>query len=144
MEKPSDSSGNVESSETNGRKILLVIGMHWEEISRSSIKFLLTRNGFQVSIVRTAAEVRCLVLKDHFDLVLLDVDLPDIDGLKLCAQFQADAATKGLPVVIWSAWGDLRNEAVKAGAVGCLEKASDFSHLSERLNQFASLRSRTT
>jgi CheY-like chemotaxis protein len=104
------------------------------------LALLLRRKGFHFTIVETGAAALALARSEHFDAALLDVDLPDIDGFKLCAQFRANPATGHLPVVIWSAWGDLETEALEAGAVGCLEKPADYARLAKRLRHFASLR----
>lgn len=49
---------------------------------------LLMRRGYDVLIAHTAAEARSLVSVHNPDLMILDIQLPDDDGLELCAEFR--------------------------------------------------------
>ena len=51
------------------------------------------------------------------DLVLIDVELPDVDGVDLCRLLRAQAATQQLPVVVFSA-NDSERRKVDAFAAG--------------------------
>jgi DNA-binding response OmpR family regulator len=99
------------------------------------LMLLLSREGFEIAIASTGAGALDLVQKEHFDLVILDLDIPDIPAFSLCARLRANPVTENLPVVISSAWPDVGRLATKAGAVGYLEKPLDFLHLPERLRQ---------
>ena len=58
------------------------------------------------------------------DLFILDVDLPDVDGITLCRQIREDPATTHIPVIIVSSRGDAdtRLAALRAGAEEFLPK----------------------
>ncbi len=60
-------------------------------------------------------------------LVLLDLMLPDLDGLEVCRRIRADAATQGVPVVILSALNEsrLREMARSLGVLEYLTKPFD-------------------
>jgi len=52
---------------------------------------------------RTGKNIKNLIMKEKPDLILLDLDLPDIHGSELLHQFKQDDDTKAIPVVIISA-----------------------------------------
>jgi len=66
----------------------------------------LGRNGVAVIHAETAAEGRAQLQREAFDLVILDLMLPDADGLELCRQIRGDARNAELPIVMLTAKGD--------------------------------------
>lgn len=64
------------------------------------------------------------VRASKFDIVLLDLHMPQMDGLEVMKALRADAATAKLPVVIISSDADMRNveQARQLGALGYLRK----------------------
>src|SRR5947209_4975907 len=77
--------------------------------------------GHRTIVAPDAPRALSLLHKEHCDLVILDVEMPGVDGLTLCRLLRANAATKQLPVVIFSAKDD-ENRKVEAFAAG----ADDF------------------
>ena len=69
------------------------------------------------------------------DLVLLDIELPDISGIAVCEALKADAATRDIPVVMISAFHDAsrRLAALRAGAEDVFWKPLDELVLFARL-----------
>src|SRR5205823_148950 len=70
-------------------------------VGRSALSKLLRNQGFDVWEAATGGEALVRV-KDHPDLVLLDVRLPDASGLDLCRQIKADPAMAAAPVLLIS------------------------------------------
>jgi len=66
----------------------------------------LGRNGVAVIHAENAAEGRAQLLREPFDLVILDLMLPDADGLELCRQIRADTRSADMPIVMLTAKGD--------------------------------------
>jgi len=69
----------------------------------------LGRNGYAVVHAGTAAEGRAQLQRGSFGLVILDLMLPDADGLEVCRQIRADRGNSGgaeLPIVMLTAKGD--------------------------------------
>ncbi|MCU9847772.1 diguanylate cyclase [Defluviimonas sp. WL0024] len=78
------------------------------------------------------------------DLVLLDVELPDMNGIEVCRRLKADPATSGIPVVMVTAFHDhaRKMEALAAGAEEVFWKPLDEAVLMARLRSL--LRARET
>ena len=66
----------------------------------------LTDAGFDVSASETGSDALECVVKDKPELVLLDILLPDIDGLTVLNKISKDPKTKNLPVIILSNLAD--------------------------------------
>lgn len=66
-------------------KILLVED---EAITRATLNYFLVRNGFEVKAATTAAAAYSLLVAETFALVLLDINLPDLDGLSLATEIR--------------------------------------------------------
>jgi two-component system, OmpR family, phosphate regulon response regulator PhoB len=73
---------------------------------RDLLLFHLEREGYQVAQSRSGPEALRLARAIPPDLVLLDLMLPDMDGLEVCRRLRQDPATQGLPIVMLTARGD--------------------------------------
>jgi two-component system chemotaxis response regulator CheY len=64
------------------------------------------------------------IAKQAFDAVLLDLHMPQMDGLAVLRELKSKPATAGLPVVIISSDADMRNveQARQLGALGYIRK----------------------
>jgi signal transduction histidine kinase len=60
---------------------------------------LLQEAGFRVMGATTGRECLAAIHKEQPDLVLLDMNPPDISGLELCRRLKTDSATSGIPIV---------------------------------------------
>ena len=73
---------------------------------RDLLVFHLEREGYQVAQSRSGAEALRLARATPPDLVLLDLMLPEMDGLEVCRRLRQDPATMALPIVMLTARGD--------------------------------------
>jgi CheY-like chemotaxis protein len=64
------------------------------------LKFVLEDEGFEVTTTDRGAEAFSLAAAQEFALVLLDVSMPDIDGIELATQLRADPRTRHLRLAI--------------------------------------------
>jgi signal transduction histidine kinase len=69
-----------------------------EEVTRRSLTGLLRRAGFATREAATGGEALRLAA-DKPDLIILDVNLPDIDGFEVCRRIKAHPATAAIPVL---------------------------------------------
>jgi sigma-B regulation protein RsbU (phosphoserine phosphatase) len=85
---------------------------------------IMSRAGFAATAAYTAAEAHSQVRDRVPDLVLLDVNLPDADGLDVCHQLRGSARTSRTPVLFISANQDLATKVrgFEAGAVDYIPK----------------------
>lgn len=100
------------------------------------LETLLGLEGFETRTAATAADA--LAGLAAADLVLLDVAMPDVDGLELCRRIRG-AGFRG-PVLVVSArpGPDLPRKAAEAGADGFIRKPFDNAELVGRLRALAS------
>lgn len=99
--------------------------------TRSLVEFSLGREGFSVMTAETADEGLDLARTKDFALILLDIGLPDKDGLELCREIRRfDQKT---PILFYTAFYTLidEQETERAGAQGCLRKPEDTARLGE-------------
>lgn len=97
-----------------GRHVLLIED---EPNIAEAIRFVLARDGWQVSVIADGAEAVAEVGRLVPDLVILDLMLPGVSGLEIVEILRAAPATQGLPVMMLTAKGLARDRdaAVKAG-----------------------------
>lgn len=60
----------------------------------------------------TLQEAESFINSSPFDLVLLDITLPDGDGYQLCSRLQNNSATKDIPIVFLTAHNDVTNKVM--------------------------------
>jgi len=89
--------------------------------------------GFAVDSARTAAEARGFVARNAYDLVILDLGLPDADGLTLLAILRDQAPH--LPVLVLTARGTVtdRVSGLDAGADDYVAKPFAFAEVEARI-----------
>ncbi|ALW86235.1 transcriptional regulator [Hymenobacter sedentarius] len=78
-----------------------------------SLEFLMRKNGYQVGIARNGTEALAAIAHTPYDLVLLDVMMPDVDGYQVCQQLRARPDAVGTKVIFLSAKS--RDADVKKG-----------------------------
>ncbi|MGM0550875.1 MAG: response regulator [Bacteroidota bacterium] len=108
----------------NATRILIVDDSTTNNILLQSI---LEEEGFHVDVAFSGKEALTLVNKQTPSLILLDIMMPEIDGISLLRQLQANAQTQAIPVVMVTAKDDeySREESILAGAKDFLTKPID-------------------
>ena len=77
-----------------------------EEDIRELIAYNLKKDGFTVSIASDGEEALKQIRAGHFDLLVLDLMLPGIQGMELCRTVRNDPKTKDLPIIMLTAKGE--------------------------------------
>lgn len=82
-----------------------------------AIRFILSRDGFEVAVETDGRSALTRMSSDVPDLVILDLMLPGMSGLEILAALRADPKTHDLPVMMLTAKGQGRDReaAERAG-----------------------------
>ncbi len=78
---------------------------------------MLTANDYDVRPTNSAKRAMDAILRAAPDLILLDVNMPDVDGYTFCQQLKANATLRDIPVLFISVFDELSNK-VRGFAVG--------------------------
>lgn len=85
---------------------------------------ILEQKGFDVTAAGGGAEALQRLAERDFDLVLLDVMMPEVDGFTVCRKIKEDARLKDIPVIFLTAkgGGEALAEGFESGAVMYINK----------------------
>lgn len=97
----------------------------------------LHHHGYRVLATGNGAEGVEVAREEHPDLVLMDISLPGLDGLRATQALKDDDATRNIPVVIVTAhpYGSVGQRAFDAGCDGWLSKPLDPRRLLEEVRR---------
>ena len=70
---------------------------------------LLTSNGYEVKAVVDGSKAKNLIEQFQPDLILMDMLLPDKDGIEICQEIKNNPQTKSIPVIITTGQIDAQN-----------------------------------
>jgi CheY-like chemotaxis protein len=100
------------------------------------IALMLTRKGYEVETVQTAADCLKVAATDRFDLYILNDTYIDADSLELCRQLrELDPATPVLLFSLESSGPRRQQQAVQAGVQMYKSKTSDFVSLVQTIDR---------
>ena len=103
---------------------------NWDMLSRR-----LLRRGYEVEHALDGQQAMALAASSHPDLILMDVNLPVLDGLEATRQIKATADTSLIPIIALTAHamsGD-REKALQAGCDDYHTKPVEFPRLLEQI-----------
>lgn len=101
------------------------------EMNRDMLSRRLSRNGYEVSIAIDGHQGLAMALRGDFDLVLMDMSLPEMDGWEATRRLRSDPRGRSLPVIALTAHamaGD-REKALEAGCDEYDSKPVEFPRL---------------
>jgi DNA-binding NtrC family response regulator len=103
---------------------------------RALLSEILTDEGHTVELAENAAQARAVRERARLDLVLLDIWMPDVDGITLLKEWSASSQL-AMPVIMMSGHGtiDTAVEATKFGATAFLEKPITLQKLLRAVEQ---------
>ena len=107
LEEPAQTDAVIGEGKGNGACVLLVED---EEQLRRVMKDLLQREGYTVAEARDGIQALDEVDRHAPDVIILDLNLPGLDGYGVLAQLRSRPATREIPVMVLTAKGDEDNE----------------------------------
>ncbi len=100
------------------------------------LKLKLESAGFKVTGFERALPMFTMLNTMHPDLILLDLMLPDLDGMEVCRKLKSNLATDKIPVIMLTARTDLEDKVkgLEYGADDYITKPFDSKELVARIN----------
>ena len=99
---------------------------------------LLEKNGYEVITANYALPALFSVVRKPPDLILADLDMPQMNGLEMIDQFKGHDDTRHIPIVVVTGSDDPEHRATafKAGCAGYITKPVDPRSFLEQVGQF--------
>jgi two-component system cell cycle response regulator DivK len=89
-----------------------------QEDNRQIVRDLLTANDYEMTEAENGEEALAAVAKERPDLILMDIQLPIMDGYEATRRIKADPTLKNVPIIAVTSYA-LSGDEDKARAAGC-------------------------
>lgn len=89
-----------------------------QEDNRQIVRDLLSASGYELSEAMTGEEGVAFAKRDRPDLILMDIQLPGIDGYEATRRIKGDAELRHIPIIVVTSYA-LSGDDKKAFAAGC-------------------------
>ena len=110
------------------------------------ITFLLNYHGYEVIQARDGLTAIQVAMETKPDLILLDIQLPEMDGYTVASRFRSESAFADVPIIAVTSYamvGD-RERSIEAGCTGYIEKPIDPDTFIPELEKYLSIRRKDT
>jgi signal transduction histidine kinase len=106
------------------------------------IASMLGQQGYEVRPVTNGRQALLAVERDPPDLILLDINMPDMNGYEVCARLKQDEKLKDVPVIFLTALSDVADKirAFEAGGVDYITKPFRMEEVQARVRTHLALR----
>jgi len=131
-EEPETNLATIGSSDPKRTPRATILAVDDDEQAAGTLRDLLEFAGFQVYMAGNGTEAKQMLEERHPDLVILDIMLPDIDGLVLCSELRSIA---NVPIIMCSGTSRKRDAtlALRLGADDFIFKPYDIYDLEARI-----------
>jgi len=125
---------------TRSNHRLSVLIVEDEHINQQILKAILTKLGHRTTLAENGRIALDLLLSDHFDIVLMDVQMPEMDGLEATRRIRAAKdceRVRDIPIIALTAYAMAGDEerCLAAGMTGYLAKPVDIKELETLLHE---------
>ena len=79
------------------------------EMNRDMLARRLTRRGYDVSMAEDGRKALAMIEQEDFDLILLDIMMPEVNGYEVLEQLKSDDVRRHIPVVMISAVDEMES-----------------------------------
>ena len=102
---------------------------------REFLHDVLTHEGYEVITASDGREALMLAVKEQPDLILLDILMPNLDGIETCRQLRERPTTRNIRIIILTAYDQRERleQSIEAGADDFLGKPVDITELRIRV-----------
>ncbi|MCB9228846.1 MAG: response regulator [Deltaproteobacteria bacterium] len=116
-------------------RVILVVDD--DEVMRSALKRILVAEGYRVFLAEDGLELSKVLETTRLDMVLLDVNLPWVDGFELCRLIKGHHSLKDVPLILVSARKDQVDveKGFDVGADDYLTKPFDIDYMLNVINR---------
>jgi CheY-like chemotaxis protein len=102
------------------------------------VTYVLTDGGFEVASAHDAGKALMSISFAPPDVILMDIQMPGMNGVDLTRQLKADPATRHIPIVAFTAYA-MKGDEAKLRAAGCdgyLSKPIDVANFATKVAAF--------
>jgi two-component system cell cycle response regulator DivK len=106
--------------------------------NRTLVRRILMAEGYNLLEAVNATEALEILSDTHPDLILMDINMPDMDGYSLTAKIKGMSGFESIPIIALTAnvmRGD-RERSLEAGCDGYIQKPIDIDTISEQIEHF--------
>jgi two-component system alkaline phosphatase synthesis response regulator PhoP len=96
--------------------------------------------GYRVVVTADGGDALDLAKEEKPQIILLDLKMPELDGLEVCKKLKTDETTRTIPIIIVTAYNNQLNEALAAGADDFVAKPVHLLELSVRIKSILKVR----
>lgn len=107
---------------------------------RDLLRTSLSAEGYEVVVASNGEEAVGLAKTGNPQAILLDIEMPGIDGIETCKRLKADEKTRLIPIIMMTSRGDRDIEAYLEGAADVVNKPFDIVHLAIRVKSMLRVR----
>ena len=103
---------------------------------------MLSNSGYKTLLARSGEEAMDIIRKNQPDLILLDINMPDVDGFEVCRRLKSSADTRDVPVIFLTGrreTGDIVR-GFHRGAVDYIQKPFHMTELLARVENHLEIR----
>jgi response regulator RpfG family c-di-GMP phosphodiesterase len=113
-----------------------------EPVNLALLQAVIVPHGYEAILANNGAEALRIIGKQHVDLILLDIMMPDVDGLTICANIKNNEKFRHIPVIMvtsLSSKGD-RIKGIEAGAEDFITKPFDQGEVLARIKMLLKMK----
>jgi len=103
---------------------------------------ILKMSGYSVAVADNGAQAVELAKSEPPDLILLDINMPEMDGFETSARLQSDEQTRDIPIIFISALDKIEDKtrAFRAGGMDYILKPFEYEEVQARIEAHLALR----
>jgi DNA-binding NtrC family response regulator len=117
------------------KTLILIVDDHFAD--RETLKAILEERGYRVVTAQTGAEALALVKEKHFNIIFLDIKLPDTDGAQIFEQVKAIDPEVAVILMTGYSEEELVKKAICQGAYTCIYKPFDIERILTLVGEIA-------